>query len=75
MRNRYNINSFSKNYNERLLKRLNYNRLIICYKKIANRLIYYNINKKIKNLFDYFAIKTILNLRTQKKLRRCFKQN
>jgi len=54
MRNRYNINSFSKNYNKRLLKRLNYNRLIVCYKKnnkSINILQYRQENKKFIRLF------------------------
>ncbi len=42
---------------------------------MTNQLIYCDINEKIKNLFDYFSIKTMLNFRTQKKFRRRLKQN
>jgi len=49
MRNRRNINSFLRNYNKRLLRRLNYDRLIVYYKrnsKSINILQYKQENKK-----------------------------
>jgi hypothetical protein len=54
MRNRRNANSFLKNYNERLLRRLNYDRLIVYYKrsnKSINILRYKRENKKLIRLF------------------------
>jgi len=36
-------------------------------KKITNKLIYYNIEKKVKNLFIHFLIKTKLDFKAQKK--------
>jgi len=53
-RNRRNINSFSKNYNKKLSRHLNYNQLIVCYKendKSINILRYKRENKKLIWLF------------------------
>ncbi len=61
-RNRRNINSFLRNYNKRLLRRLNYNRLIVYYKrnsKSINILRYKQKDKKlIRLLFDKNNIKS-----------------
>ncbi len=54
MRNRRNVNSFSKNYNKKLLRRSNYNRLIVRYRKNSksiNILRYKQENKKLIRLF------------------------
>jgi len=54
VRNRRDVSSFLKNYNEKLLKHLNYNRLIVCYKKnnkSINILRYKQENKKFVQLF------------------------
>jgi hypothetical protein len=54
VRNRRNASSFSKDYNEKLLKCLNYNWFIICYKennKSINILQYKRENKKFIRLF------------------------
>jgi len=44
-------------------------------KKITNRLIYYKINKKVKNLLNYLFIKIILDFRFKKKFIQYFKYN
>jgi len=54
VRNRRNVNSFSKNYNKKLLRRSNYNRLIVRYRKNSksiNILRYKQENKKLIRLF------------------------
>ncbi len=48
------ISSFSKNYNKKLLRRLNHNRFIVCYKKNSksiNILRYRQEDKKFIRLF------------------------
>ena len=49
--------------------------LLFVTRRIVNQLIYCNIDEKIKNLFNYFSIRTMLNLWTQKKSRRRLRQN
>jgi len=44
-------------------------------KKITNCLIYCKIDKEIKNLLNYLLIRTILNLKLQKKFIYCFRRN
>jgi len=54
MRNRRNVNSFLRNYNKRLLRRLNYDRFIVCYKrnsKSINILQYKHKDEKLIRLF------------------------
>jgi SOS-response transcriptional repressor LexA len=71
MRNRRNTNSFSKNYNEKLLKRLSYNQFIVYYKednKSINILQYKQKNKKLirifsnKNKIEFLNAKEVLTL-------------
>jgi len=71
MRNRRNANSFLRNYNKRLLRRLNYDRFIVCYKrnsKSINILQYKQKDKKLIRLFfdkndvKFLIPKEVLNL-------------
>ena len=71
MRNRRNVNSFSKNYNKKLLRRSNYNRLIVRYRKNSksiNILRYKQENKKLirlffnKNNIEFSNVKEVLTL-------------
>ena len=43
--------------------------------KIVDKFIFYNVIHEMKNSFDHLFIDTILDLKTQKKLKRRFKRN